>query len=90
METQVRDTRRSSPVWTRLDVLDWKSIEETDWRDPMVKERKQSEFLVEESFPWVLVERIGVIDEEIAQQAGSALGGASHRPPIIVARGWYY
>ena len=33
-----------------LDVLDWKAINEDDWRDPIVKERKQAEFLVETSF----------------------------------------
>ena len=28
-----------------------------------MRERKQAEFLVEEFFPWELVERIGVIDK---------------------------
>jgi hypothetical protein len=48
----------------QLDVLDWDSIPQTDWRDPDVKEAKQSEFLLEDSFPWHLVERIAVIDNQ--------------------------
>jgi len=55
-----------------------------------VKERKQDEFLVEESFPWELVERIGVIDGQIAERVASILGEAGHRPKIVVAPQWYY
>lgn len=77
-------------VIERLDVLDWKAIGENDWRDPIVKERKQAEFLVEESFPWGLVERIGVVDEETAEHVSGALQNADHKPRIVVARNWYY
>jgi len=84
---------RYTPFFDDLDdlrQLDWKAINELDWRDPIVKERKQSEFLVEGSFPWELVERIGVIDERIAEQAAAVLEGAVHRPQIVVMRNWYY
>jgi hypothetical protein len=73
----------------QLDALDWKAIHESDWRDPIVKERKQAEFLVHESFPWELVERIGVVDEEIAEQVVKAIRKAAHKPKIVVARNWY-
>jgi hypothetical protein len=73
-----------------LDALDWKAIGETDWRDPIVKERKQAEFLVEGSFPWELVERIGVIDSKAAESAARICSEARHRPEIVVAPNWYY
>jgi hypothetical protein len=73
-----------------LNVLDWTAIAAADWRDPFVKERKQAEFLVEESFPWGLIERIGVIDNDTAQRVAAALGLADHRPAVVVARNWYY
>jgi hypothetical protein len=73
-----------------LDVLDWQAIATTDWRDPFVKERKQAEFLVEQSFPWQLIERICVIDNETAQRVEACLREADHRPAAIVMRSWYY
>jgi hypothetical protein len=73
-----------------LNVLDWTAIAAADWRDPFVKERKQAEFLVEESFPWGLIERIGVIDNDTAQRVAAALELADHRPAVVVARNWYY
>jgi hypothetical protein len=74
----------------KLDVLDWQAITAADWREPFVKERKQAEFLVEESFPWDLIERIGVIDNGAAQIVAGVLQEAEHKPAIVVARNWYY
>jgi len=74
----------------QLDILDWNAIAATTWKDLMVRERKQAEFLVEQFFPWALVERIGVIDEEIAQTVANVLSAATHRPEIVVAGNWYY
>ena len=73
-----------------IDALDWNAIGETDWRDPFVKERKQAEFLVEQSFPWELIEHIGVIDEKIAERVASLLREASHRPKVVVAPQWHF
>jgi hypothetical protein len=44
----------------RLDDVDWAAVEATDFRSAAVREWKQAEFLMHESFPWTLVERIGV------------------------------
>lgn len=55
-----------------------------------MKERKQAEFLVEESFAWELIERIGVIDETIAEAVAKLIGEARYRPKIVVAPQWYY
>ena len=73
-----------------LEMLNWDAIAATDWRDPIVKERKQAEFLLEQYFPWELVERIGVIDAETAQRVSGILANAGHKPALVVARNWYY
>jgi hypothetical protein len=75
---------------SQLEVLDWKSIAATDWRDPFVEERKQSEFLVEQSFPWNLVERIGVFDDAMAASVNAALAAVEHKPQVAVMKNWYY
>lgn len=41
-----------------LEEIDWDAVHASDWRN--CKEGKQAEFLVERSFPWDLIERIGV------------------------------
>jgi hypothetical protein len=73
-----------------LDQLDWERIPATDFRSAEVKEAKQCEFLVRDSFPWALVSRIGVRDMQIQQRVEAAIGGASHCPPVRVERAWYY
>jgi len=70
--------------------IDWSAIQATDFSTMNVKEGKQAEFLVYESFPWALVEKIGVIDLNTAQDVQNKLQGAAHRPPVIVERAWYY
>ena len=70
--------------------LDWDAISQNDWRDPDVKESKQSEFLIEKSFPWKLVEVIGVIDGQVAQRVSEILEEADHKPEVVVQPGWYY
>ena len=73
-----------------LKEINWNAVAATDFRDMIVKEGKQAEFLVYESFPWELVEAIGVLDNEIARQAKLALGDTAHKPPVSVERAWYY
>jgi len=73
-----------------LDKVDWAAVRSTDFRDPVVKEGKQAEFLVFEAFPWDLVEKIGVIDEGTALQTNSILRGVAHAPIVSVEGRWYY
>ena len=58
----------------------------------VVKEGKQAEFLIWESFPWSLVESIGVIDEQVVAQVKSKLSGLKgiHLPVVNVEPAWYY
>jgi hypothetical protein len=73
-----------------LDNVDWQAVGSTDFRDPVVKEGKQAEFLMHDWFPWELIERIGVIDLQRNAQAEQAIGSADHKPLVMVERGWYY
>ena len=70
--------------------IDWPAVNATDFRDPDVKEGKQAEFLVHESFPWNLVEEIGVRDQAMAERARTALEHSRHQPDVIVRQSWYY
>lgn len=73
-----------------LDKIDWAAVEATDFRSMQVKEGKQAEFLVYESFPWELVKRIGVKDEDIERQVNDILREARHKPLVGVEPNWYY
>ena len=73
-----------------MDKINWEAVGNPDFRDPIVKEGKQAEFLIYESFPWELVEKIGVRDEEIRLQVGKILHQAPHRPIVEVEGAWYY
>jgi hypothetical protein len=72
----------------QLDQIDWAAVHATDWR--RCKEGKQAEFLLEHSFPWHLIRRIGVINNTIAQQAANIIRDLPRRPVIEIQRGWYY
>lgn len=74
----------------QLGDVNWQAVVGSDFSTPATKDAKQSEFLLEGSFPWVLVERIGVIDAAVAQQVANAMHGAAHRPQVEIKRGWYY
>jgi hypothetical protein len=82
--TEFRDDRR------RLDEVNWEAVRATDFRNREVKEGKQAEFLVRESFPFALVRRIGVQSEVMRSRVVRALADAPHRPPVEVIPGWYY
>ncbi len=73
-----------------LGEINWDAVAATDFRPADVKEAKQAEFLVEQSFPWQLVERIGVHSQGIAMRVSQAMHRAAHRPTIEIKRDWYY
>lgn len=78
----------------QLDEINWSAIQAKKWSghptDPLIKEQKQAEFLIEERFPWHLIQEIGVINQAIGQQVGQAIAQARHRPDIHIQRAWYY
>ena len=74
----------------RLDEINWDAVTARDFRPADVKESKQAEFLVQQSFPWQLVERIGVHSQDIAQRVNAAMNEADHRPSVEIRQEWYY
>jgi len=78
----------------RLGEINWEAVSAKQWSGTgiprEVKEGKQAEFLVEHSFPWSLVERIGVHSRAIAQRVSAELRSSFHRPRVEVLRDWYY
>jgi len=73
-----------------LKEINWPAVAATSWRDPPVKEGKQAEFLVYESFPWQRVEHIGVEDQGIERRVNDILRDARHKPLVTVEPNWYY
>jgi hypothetical protein len=72
----------------RLGEIDWNAVQARDWRQ--CKDGKQAEFLLEQSFPWHLVERIGVQSRATYTLAVNALPAHGHRPPVEIRPEWYY
>ena len=78
---------------TGLDCLEdikWDAVAARDFRPADVKEAKQAEFLVQQSFPWHLVERIGVHSQGMVPRVSNAMRGAAHRARIEITKEWYY
>jgi len=72
----------------QLDELDWQVIQATMWKGQ--QEKKQAEFLVEESVPWGLVTRIGVISQEMYHQVSQILRDAECNQSVEIKPNWYY
>ena len=72
----------------KLGEIDWDAVQANSWKHCTY--RKQAEFLIEQSFPWHLVERVGVYSTEVYRTVSEALPKAGHRPRVEVLRDWYY
>lgn len=73
-----------------LTKINWTAVDAMYFQRPTIKEGKQAEFLIYESFPWRLVEGIGVMDEEVKIRIGRMLRRVKHRPAVRVEREWYF
>jgi hypothetical protein len=71
-----------------LDKLDWDAIRANQWSGR--QDRKQAEFLIEERFPWELVENIGVYSYEWADKTNALLKDKWHKPYVTPKPEWYY
>ncbi len=71
-----------------IDIISWDAVGAHYWSE--CREEKQAEFLVEDQFPWELVERIGVISEDYSAKVEAVLRGVGHRPDVVVRPDWYY
>lgn len=72
----------------QLGEINWDAVHTHYWSD--CSEGKQAEFLMEQSYPWHLVERIGVYSHNIYQQVVNTLPTGGHRPAVDVKTEWYY
>jgi hypothetical protein len=73
-----------------LGEANWDAVAAHQWSASDVKEGKQAEFLVEGSFPWALVSRIGVLSVAMKAQVETVLKKAAHKPQVLVKTDWYY
>lgn len=72
----------------RLGEISWDAVQANNWQQ--CKEAKQAEFLLENSFPWHLVERIGVSSRVVHGKVVNALPATGHRPAVDIRPDWYY
>lgn len=68
--------------------VDWNAVQAVNWSH--CKEGKQAEFLLEQQFPWHLIERIGVHSTSTYTQVVNTLPPSGHRPVVEVRQEWYY
>jgi len=78
----------------QLSEIDWEAVQTNRWSGngiaTSVKEGKQAEFLMENHFPWHLIERVGVFSRKIYDQVVSALPLDEHQPQVVIKPEWYY
>ena len=72
----------------QLHYLDWDAIAAHSWQGQ--QDGKQAEFLVEQSFPWELVERVGVLSRNMHNEVRRILQPSDHRPLVEIQQNWYY
>lgn len=75
---------------TNLHEVNWAAVQTHQWSGSPTKEQKQAEFLIEQQFPWHLVEEIAVINQLTGQQAVQAIAESEHRPAVQIRPAWYY
>lgn len=72
----------------QLGKISWDAVQARDWRE--CKHGKQAEFLIEHSFPWRLVSRIGVHSAAIRDTVLGKIYKSDYSPPVDIKRDWYY
>jgi len=72
-----------------LQEINWQAIKASDFRDPNTKDKKQAEFLFYDSFPFLLIEKIGVYDQKRQAQTVALLPPDLH-PLVQIERAWYF
>jgi hypothetical protein len=73
-----------------LGEIDWDAVAARDFRSSDVKEAKAAEFLLHGSFPWKLVEKIGVHSMAVGRQASTMIAAGTHHPTVQIERDWYF
>lgn len=74
----------------RLHEVNWEAVAAQDWRAADIKEAKQAEFLVLNTFPWSLVRQVGMRSHTVATRVQQALAGTVNPPRVTLQPAWYY
>jgi hypothetical protein len=74
----------------QLNEINWSAVQTNQWSGSPTKEQKQAEFLIEQQFPWHLIQEIAVFNQLTGQQAVNAIAASPHRPPVQIRQAWYY
>ena len=72
----------------QLSKISWDAVQARDWQE--YKHGKQAEFLIEHSFPWSLVSRIGVHSTATRDTVLRKLHKSDYSPLVDIKRDWYY
>ena len=77
--------------FAHLDKIDWDAVKSNQWAgEESLKDGKQAEFLVAQSFPWKLISRIGVRSHLIRNRVLESMRNSDHRPIVEIKPDWYY
>jgi len=71
-----------------LDELNWNVIQSNYWTSD--RDGKQAEFLLEKKLPFELIEKIGVINNEVKLEILEILNDSEHKPDVEIETSWYY
>ena len=74
---------------TQLHKIDWDAVLANQWAGER-QFHKQAEFLIEHSFPWELISRIGTILPDTYRQVVESVRSSTHRPAVEIKPAWYY
>ena len=75
----------------QLREINWDAVQADQWSGGGMKEGKQAEFLVERSFPWELIDRIGVVSRRNYERARIVLQEKpDQQPDLQIVKQWYY
>ncbi|MCF7809674.1 DUF4433 domain-containing protein [bacterium] len=73
-----------------MDSIDWNAVNSNDFSFADIKEWKQAEFLIHESFPWTLIDQIGVRSGRMRTQVDQIIISAEHKPLVSIKPDWYF
>lgn len=73
-----------------LETLDWEIIGSNDWGGSHRRNKKASEFLVADLFPWKAIKTIGCHNDQTADHVSKLLDGLPASPNVVVKSDWYY
>ena len=77
---------------SNLNKVNWDAVSARFWSDEDIKAKKQAEFLMEEFFPWHLIESIGVRSTHVLTDVEAIINSNSnsYKPKVSVETKFYY